>query len=141
MKFRFLLITILLNNTFIYSQTLTNDSLVTVVYIHEIKVSYDSIVGKNNTINKPKNLIMIDTLKVNPGTYVFVNSLKREYQQGEVLFLLEKQSFLYNFLDRLVYTKKKLSKLFVDEDFKRKLLNYGINLDEIDPKLIVNNSL
>jgi hypothetical protein len=141
MKFRFLLITILLNNTFIYSQTIANDSMVTIVYIRKIKVSYDSIVGKYNTINKPKNLIMIDTLKVNPGTYVFVNPLKRDYQQGEVLFLLEKRNFFYHFLDRLVYTKKELSKLFVDEDFKRKLLNYGINLDEIDPKLIVNNSL
>jgi hypothetical protein len=125
----------------IFSQTTRNDSLVTVVYIHEIKVSYDSIVGKNNTINKSKNLIMIDTLKVYPGTYVFVSGLKRNYQKGEILFLLEKQNFLYNFLDRLVYTKKKLSKLFVDEDFKRKLLNYGINLDEIEPKRIVNNSL
>jgi hypothetical protein len=84
---------------------------------------------------------MIDTLKFNPAFYVFSKGLKRNYQKGEVLFLLEKQNFLYNFLDRLVYTKKKLSKLLVDEDFKRKLLNYGINLDEIDPKLIVNNSL
>jgi hypothetical protein len=124
-----------------FSQKSEIDGLVTIVYIHEIKVGYDSIVGKNNTINKSKNLLMIDTLKVYPGTYVFVNSLKRDYQKGEILFLLEKQNFFYHFLDRLVYTKKKLSKLFVDEDFKRKLLNYGINLDEIDPKLIVNNSL
>ena len=141
MKFRILFILLFLSKPLIFSQTTRNDSLVTVVYIHEIKVSYDSIVGKNNTINKSKNLIMIDTLKVYPGTYVFVSGLKRNYQKGEILFLLEKQNFLYNFLDRLVYTKKKLSKLFVDEDFKRKLLNYGINLDEIEPKRIVNNSL
>lgn len=141
MKYKILFIILYLSKPFIFSQTTRNDSMVTIVYIHQVKVGYDSIVGKYNTINKSKNLIMIDTLKVYPGTYVFVNSLKRDYQQGEVLFLLEKQNFLYNFLDRLVYTKKKLSKLFVDEDFKRKLLNYGINLDEIDPKLIVNNSL
>jgi hypothetical protein len=80
-------------------------------------------------------------MKFNPAFYVFSKGLKRDYQKGEVLFLLEKRSFFYSFLDRLVYKKKKLSKLFVDEDFKLKLLNYGINLDEIDPKRIVNNSL
>ncbi|MFN5984340.1 MAG: hypothetical protein ACK476_05080 [Fluviicola sp.] len=130
-----------MSKIFIFSQTTKIDSIVTVVYIHQLKVDYKVKVGENTPIFRSENLLMIDTLKFNPANYVFCKGLKRDYQKGEILFLLEKQNFLYNFLDRLVYTKKKLSKLLVDEDFKRKLLNYGINLDEIDPKLIVNNSL
>ena len=130
-----------MSKIFIFSQASKNDTLVTVVYIHQLKVDYKVKVGENTPIFRSEKILMIDTLKFNPAFYVFSKGLKRNYQKGEILFLLEKQSFFYNFLDRLVYKKKKLSKLFVDEDFKRKLLNYGINLDEIDPKLIVNNSL
>ena len=124
-----------------FSQRSEIDSLVIVVYIHQLKIDYKVKVGENTPIFRSEKILMIDTMKFNPAFYVFSKGLKRNYQKGEILFLLEKQSFFYNFLDRLVYKKKKLSKLFVDEDFKRKLINYGINLEEIDPKLIVNNSL
>lgn len=140
MKYQILLVLLFLSKSSIFSQTTSNDSMVTVVYIHKLKVDYYVKVGKNMPVYNSEKLYLIDTLKFNPANYVFCNGLKRDYQKGEILFLLEKRGF-YRFLDRLLYKKKKLSKLFVDEEFKRKLLDYGINLDEIDPKLIVNNSL
>jgi hypothetical protein len=123
------------------------DTTITVVHVY--KSAYSSSTTKVNKYGvaylerKVHSLFLIDTIIVDPNRSFVKDYIKQNitYKDGDILFFYHRTRPIYSFIEKVEFKNKKISKLLIDDEFKRKLIVFGINLDQIDPSRIVNNQL